>query len=158
MPRFQFKLRRLLRVREVGEELARAELAAAEHDRQIAQDALDTARSDLIGAEVELAQLRASGDLRADAALVAERTLPPLLRRIAHRRALAQQADRIADEARRVWQSARTDVRALEKLEDRARVGFAADDRAREDRASQEVVERRSALSGQKARRTEIEA
>lgn len=156
MARFHFKLQRLLRVREVGEELARASFALAESERSAAATALDEARSDLGRAERELAQLRASQ--KPQASLLAERTLPPLLRRIAARRRILEDAEKSVQRARDEWQAARTDMRALEKLEDRARDAFKTDERAREDRALQETIERRAALAAGNVLTTEDQA
>lgn len=145
MARFKFKLDRLLRVREVSEELARAELGSAELAAQRAREGLDGARADLLRAEGELVALRARDGARA--ALAAEQTLPALLQRIAVRRQRLVGAEAAANAARVEWQARRTDVRALEKLEGRARDVFAAQEREREDRALQETVERRAALA-----------
>lgn len=145
MARFKFKLDRLLRVREVSEELARAELGSAELAAQRAREGLDGARADLLRAERELIELRTRDG--ALAALAAEKTLPALLQRIALRRQRVTSAEAAATAARNDWQARRTDVRALEKLEDRAREVFAVQEREREDRALQETIERRAALA-----------
>ncbi len=155
MARFHFKLQRLLRVREIGEELARADVALAERDAQSARTSLAAARADLLRGEVELTQLRSQSN--AAAAVLAERTLPPLLRRIAAGRQRVESAEQAADAARAAWQERRIDVRALEKLEVRERDKFVLEERAREDRASQENLERRAALAGRKDLSTEFE-
>ena len=51
MRRFQFPLARLQRVRELGEELARSELLAAESTLHEAEARLEHARGELRGAE-----------------------------------------------------------------------------------------------------------
>jgi flagellar export protein FliJ len=155
MPRFHFKLQRLLRVREVSEELARADVAVAERDAQSARASLAATRADLARAEQELTRLRTEASPAA--AVLAERTLPPLLRRIVAGRLRVQSAEKAADQARAAWQERRTDVRALEKLEERERAEFAGEERAREDRALQEIIERRAALAGRKDLSTEFE-
>jgi flagellar export protein FliJ len=155
MARFHFKLQRLLRVREIGEELARADVALAERAAQSARTELAATRADLMRGEQELTQLRAQSN--AAAAVLAERTLPPLLRRIALSRQRVQSAEQAADVARAAWQERRTDMRALEKLEARERDKFVLEERAREDRASQENLERRAALAGRKDLSTEFE-
>lgn len=146
MPRFQFKLKRLLRVREISEELARADVAIAQSEAEQARSLLAAARVGLATAERELETTRERNG--ANAALVAERTLPPLLRRIVAGRHRLQAAELAATAARNVWQARRTDMRALEKLEERARAVFAEGERAREDRVLQETIERRAALAG----------
>ncbi len=144
MARFRFKLERLLHVRAISEELARAELATAQLAAAQAQSELDSARTDLTSAERELELVRAQDGARA--ALVAERTLPLLLRRIVSSRKRLEAANNAASAARDVWQSRRSEVRAIEKLEERAREQFSQLEREREDRALQETIERRATL------------
>jgi flagellar export protein FliJ len=156
MARFKFKLDRLLRVREVSEELARAEFGSAELAAQRAREGLDGARADLLRAERELIELRTRDG--ALAALAAEKTLPALLQRIAVRRQRLVGAEAAATAARNEWQARRTDVRALEKLEDRAREVFAVQEREREDRALQETIERRAALGARTTSSSETKA
>lgn len=155
MPKFQFKLKRLLRVREIGEELARAEVALARSEADNAREVLAAARVGLATAERELVHTREHNGARA--ALLAERMLPPLLRRIVSGRQRLQAAELAAEAALDVWQARRTDVRALEKLEERARAAFAESDRAREDRVLQETIERRAALTGRAQHNVESE-
>jgi len=156
MARFKFKLDRLLRVREVSEELARAELGNAELEAQRAREGLDGARADLMRAERELIELRTRDG--ALAALAAEKTLPALLQRIAARRQRLVGAENAAAAARNEWQARRTDVRAIEKLEDRARDVHAVQEREREDRALQETIERRAALGARTSSSSETKA
>ncbi len=155
MARFRFKLERLLHVRAISEELARAELAATQLAAAHAEAELELARTGLANAEHELGLVRSRDGARA--ALAAERTLPALLRRIVSSRKRLEAAQNAAAAARSTWQARRTNVRALEKLEERARGEFTQLEREREARALQETIERRAALEGRALSMTETE-
>lgn len=147
MQRFKFKLARLLRVRELREELARGELVAAEHALRSAELALEHARADLCDARSELALLQTRAAIAPGTVLAAQRTVPGLERRIGERRERAQGLALAAAAARDVWQAARVDVRALRELELRARADFDGERRAAEDKVSAELVDRKAALA-----------
>lgn len=148
MRRFRFPLARLQRVRELGEELARSELLAAEARLHECELLLDAARHDLRAGEESMARLQSDGALRTGEVIAAQRTLPSLLARVASRRADAATASNAVEECRAAWQAARVDVRALERLEDRARELFCEEERANEDKQLAEQVDRKAALAG----------
>lgn len=156
MARFRFKLQRLLHVRAIGEELARAEFAGAQRAALQAQSEVEAARAGLASAERELELVRARDGARP--ALVAERTLPALLRNIASSRKRLEAAQHAVAAAQAAWQARRSDVRALEKLEERAFNQFLEHEREREDRALQETIERRAALEARPTSPTEPES
>lgn len=147
MARFKFGLARLMRVREIREEIARTELIAAEAAAREAEHKLDQARARKVDAELELGAVQAHSALTPAQVLVAQGVLPDLERRIAAHRVQTARLKQTADGARRVWMDSRVDVRALEKLEERARGVFQGDERAREDKVLQEIVDRRTALA-----------
>ncbi|NUP97101.1 MAG: hypothetical protein HUU28_13150, partial [Planctomycetaceae bacterium] len=72
-----------------------------------------------------------------------------------HEQALAG-ARAAADVAREAWQVARVDKRALERLEERAKGVFRESERALEDKALQEQVDRKAALTGLVRRKDEV--
>jgi flagellar export protein FliJ len=146
MRRFQFPLARLQRVRELGEELARSELLGAEAALSAAESQLEVARTELSGAENQIARLQADVKLSPGEVLAAQLTLPDLSTRVQARRAAVAQAAKAVELARVAWQSARIEVRALERLEERARDVFREEERAREDKVLAEVVDRKAAI------------
>lgn len=146
MRRFQFPLARLQRVRELGEELARSELLAAEAALHEAEARLDAARGDLRTAETHVARLQADPQLAPGEVLAAQLTLPALSTRISLRRGEVSVAAKAVDDARAAWQAARIEVRALERLEERARDIFREEERGREDKALAEIVDRKAAI------------
>lgn len=148
MRRFRFPLARLQRVRELGEELARSELLAAEARLHECERLLDAAREDLRSAEEGIARLQSDGALRTGEVIAAQRTLPALLARVTSRRAEVTAAANVVEECRAAWQAARIEVRALERLEDRARDIFREEERANEDKQLAEQVDRKAALAG----------
>lgn len=147
MARFHFKLARLLRVREIREEIARTELLAAESAVRAAEKTLEEARDTLREAERELAVIQTRAAIAPAEVLVAQRTVPLLTRRIQERKQLVSVLAKAADAARGAWQATRVDVRVLEKLEDRARGAYREEERAREDKTIQETVDRKAALA-----------
>jgi flagellar export protein FliJ len=156
MARFRFPLHRLLRVRELGEELARNELLAAEALVQEAERRLASAREQVRFALAHIAQLQAAPQIEAELVLAAQRSVPALERRArVHEQALAS-ARAAADVAREAWQVARVDKRALERLEERAKGVFRESERALEDKALQEQVDRKAALTGLVRRKDEV--
>jgi len=148
MRRFRFPLARLQRVRELGEELARSELLAAEAHLHECESRLDAARGELRAAEEGVARLQSDDALRTGEVLAAQRTLPTLVSRVAGRRTEVAQAASAVEECRAAWQAARIEVRALERLEERARDIFREEERAHEDKQLAEQVDRKAALAG----------
>ena len=148
MRRFRFPLARLQRVRELGEELARSELLAAEARLHECEAWLDATRDELRSAEEGIARLQSDGALRASKVIAAQRTLPTLLAHMATRRTEVAAAAQQVEECRAAWQAARIEVRALERLEDRARDVFREEERAYEDKQLAEQVDRKAALAG----------
>lgn len=148
MRRFRFPLARLQRVRELGEELARSELLAAEARLHECELRLEDARADLRAGEEGVARLQSDGSLRMGEIIAAQRTLPTLLARVTSRRTEVAAAAQVVEECRAAWQAARIEVRALERLEDRARDIFREEERASEDKQLAEQVDRKAALAG----------
>lgn len=147
MRRFRFPLARVQRLRELGEELARSELFAAEARLHECGARLEASREELRSAEDGIARLQSEGALRAGEIIVAQRTLPTLLTRVEIRRSEFAQAASAVDERRAAWLAARIEVRALERLEGRARDMFREKERANEDKQLAEQVDRKAALA-----------
>lgn len=118
MARFAFRLERVLRVRAVLEEVARAEWQTAEHAAAVAEErhrslvsAREEAQSDL---PVGPGPLDVQGLLWRQASV--ERMSVAAGRLLERARTVRYQAD----EARRPWEQRRRDRRGLERLRERA--------------------------------------
>jgi flagellar protein FliJ len=127
-----FRLGGLLRLRRLEEERAAATLARANADRQAARDRRSRAALELSGASFD------DGDTASFQAAVAGRaSLMGLLEESA---LLLAMAGARADEAQRDWTERRTDVRALEKLEERHDAAATAEEGRTEQLLSDEVA------------------
>lgn len=120
MKPFRFRLQRVLRVRELREEVARAEFLAADGPAREAEELASACGGDLRAAELELRDDLASGPLAPAAVILEQGALQDLERRRlgARRRAatLRHAAERLRDPLR----DAQKDRRALERLRERA--------------------------------------
>ncbi|MBM3991442.1 MAG: hypothetical protein FJ298_10615 [Planctomycetes bacterium] len=148
MRRFRFPLARVQRLRELGEELARSELFAAQARLHECEARLEASREELRCAEEGIARLQSQGELRSGEIIAAQRTLPPLVTRAAIRRSQVAQAASAVEERQAAWQAARIEVRAMERLEERARDVFREEERANECKQLAEQVDRKAALAG----------
>jgi hypothetical protein len=153
--RFDFRLERVRRVRDLEERVARAERALAESLARAAEASRDEARAVL---ETSRAHLRAilEGQLDPRGVLAAQRALDgelaSLRRRIEAARTQRAQAERMAA----VHRSRRSAARALEELRVRARARHAAELERHENAALDEVAQRRAAGGkGEDASRSE---
>lgn len=144
MKGYQFRLARLKRVRDVEERTARERFLAADRIAREAEETVVRAREAVRDAE---------GDLRAaqsDRALSPVRVLTALdaiagLRervRMLHERELPLRA--AAEAERAAWSERRRDLRGLERLEDRDRERWRAEEGRREALALDEVAAMRA--------------
>ncbi|MBI5363000.1 MAG: flagellar export protein FliJ [Planctomycetes bacterium] len=144
MKGYHFRLARLMRVRDVEERTAKERFLAADRIAREAEDAVVRARDAVRDAE---------GDLRAaqaDRALSPTRVLTTLdalagLRarvRVLHERSLPLRA--AAEVERAAWSERRRDLRGLERLEDRDRERWRAEEGRREARTLDEVAAMRA--------------
>jgi flagellar protein FliJ len=143
MKRFHFRLDKVLHVRRVQEDRARAELLTANRDSHLAAARVDerladyNARSLPLGPQTFAAFERAVFLLDAGAAGVATA-------RVSHRDALT------VVEARRIdWTDARRKVAALERLEERRRAEHAVEVQRAEDQLVDDLVVARHARGAQ---------
>jgi flagellar biosynthesis chaperone FliJ len=142
--RFEFRLARLLRVRAIEEELARAALARAEAEARSAAAVRERAAHELARGRSELVADLATGTIRPARVLLAQRALGNLavaLRaRLERERTLVGQASVL----RAAWRARETDRRALVELESRAHRSHRAELERRENAALDEVAQRRA--------------
>lgn len=146
--RFQFRLERVRRVRDIQERVARAERARAESLARAAETSRDEARDVL---EQSRARLRAilAGSIEPAAVLHSQRALDAelaqLRRRVESARTQRIQAERMAS-AHRTRESA---LRALEELKDRSRQRHVGELEKRDNAELDEVASQRSARAAQ---------
>lgn len=139
--RYDFRLERVRRVREMEERVARAERAQAEALARAAEASRDEARSVL---EQSRAYLRSilSGALDPARVLASQRALDgelhELRRRVETARTLRTQAERVAG----AHQARKSAVRALEELRERGRQRHLAALEKEDDAALDEVAQR----------------
>jgi len=119
--RFEFRLARLARVRVLQEEQARAEWQAAEQEAEAARTHRDQAHADRVQAREVLANDLRTSSIAPGEVVLAHQQLDRMDREFTRRRELAATAQFHADRARTPWEERRRDVRALERLEDKAR-------------------------------------
>lgn len=143
--RFRFRLETVLRVRRVAEEQARAQLMVANRDVMRAATEMHN-RSDRYDTlpRPTGAQTRAEVD---DLIFTLDHAAHAVTwSRAAHTAAVAR-----ADYARSEWAAAEQRVRALERLEERAREAHATEVRRADDRLADELATTRARLSGANA-------
>jgi flagellar export protein FliJ len=144
--RFEFRLRRVARVRDIEEQMAREERAAAEARARAAAAAREQAREALEAARGELAK-RLHGPLEARSVLSAHRLLDDHQRLLGERLREAAETRQGADQAAQVHRERKAAAQAMEKLRDRAR------DRHREALAREENAEMDEVASTRARRR-----
>ncbi len=139
MKRFHFRLARVLRAREIEEEIAReawarsvARANAAAEDEEAARRALDGAHRELL----ELEQSAPGRPLSPTAILVGHRALDRLRREIAEKAELALTARSQAATMETAWHDRSAQRKGLSELEARAR------DRHRKEARREEDAER----------------
>jgi len=138
--RFDFRLARVLRVRELAERAARAEWGRAQSEVRAAADRRDAARAGLAAARSDVARGLASGPLAPERALVDQRALDAQLTalQLAGETLLTRQAQAQAQQA--VWAEREQERRALDELQVRARKRHHADLRAAENAEMDEIA------------------
>ena len=141
--RFEFRLKRVARVRELEERVARAERASAENLARAAEASRDRARSVLARSRAWLAAAL-KGKIEPRSILGAQRSLDAEVARLAREvesaRTLRAQAERIAA----AHLARRSAARALEELRNRERTRHAALLAGAENAALDEIATQRS--------------
>lgn len=116
---FRFRLARVLRVREVFEEQARAELTAALSALAFAEARCAHLRAEIARGQEAQLQSQSGGSLDVRALLARERALEMLDLELGTAHVAEAEARHFADEQRAVWQVRRGESRALEQLAER---------------------------------------
>jgi len=144
MKHFDFRLARVLRVRRIEEQVARAEFLERQVMANEAQEASQRALEGRLLIESQLAEEIETGPLDPRSAIRAQDSIDGMgrvwLRRSEHAKTLAVQAE----QARAPWIEVRTDVRALEHIEERKRERFSSEVERRANRELDETAARRA--------------
>jgi flagellar export protein FliJ len=120
--RYQFRLETVMRVRRIGEQSARQNLALAVRDRHLAQEQLTEAS--------EWCQTLPSplGAFSIDTFLVERERVDRAVSAIGTAKARVQETTAVVEERTGIWQQARAQLRALERLDERRREEFALEE------------------------------
>lgn len=152
-----FRMKRVLRLREKEARLLEIEWAERERRAHEADELLD-ATERAIEDGIQATRALPSGDLEAvdhvQRVLAAYERLDALRERVRHVRGRVAAARAAADEARGPYDERRRDVEALRRLEDRWRTSVRAQRRRADDRAREEALNALRAIDSSLARRT----
>lgn len=140
MKPFRFRLGRVLRVRQLLEEVARGELAGARADERRAEEGLQTATEGVLDALRSERAFRSTGPFAPEAALSLERQTERLRAALPLHRVRVDRAARAAATVEARWRDRRSDVEALERMRARARERWVRERFAREQSEADEAT------------------
>lgn len=140
MARFQFRLARLLKLREIDEELARDAFLAADHKARDAERAVELASQERARAIDDARAMQSSAKLEPHALLAAGTCVERALVRLQERTRVAQGLRAKAEAERATWTARRADLKGLERLQDRDRDAWRAEEGRREAQTLDEVA------------------
>lgn len=143
MSAFRFRLKRVLGVRRIEEDLARAEWLDAERIALAAEDQARALQASVERARLDLAGLQSSSRLDPADLLIKQALVDRLREQWVQRTIQASRVRREAERLRLVMAERRISVRGLETLESRARLAWHKDS---EQSANAELDERASLL------------
>lgn len=121
MKRFQFRLARLAKVRELQEEIARAEWQAAEDLARRAERRVHEILQLVAETNASLRELQASEQLSSTEVLALQDLLERVMRTLANAKRQAAELRAAAEVAREPWTALRVELEGLARLEQRAR-------------------------------------
>jgi flagellar export protein FliJ len=143
--RFQFRLQRVERVREIQEQEARGAFALAEAEARAREADCERAQGELQRGRAALGALQAAARIDVQAVLLAQRGTLSLTRALRVARERLQLARARSDELRRAWQEREQAREALGRLGERARTRHVAEQARVELAEIEESVQARSA-------------
>lgn len=128
MSRFRFRLQRVLGVRRLEEELARAAFMEGETRAQQAESVRDRARHDVEQSLAQLTRAVEARELDADAVLLDQFTVDQTAKRLPPAAQRARVAREGAERERRAWEERKRALKSLENLRERARTAHQAEE------------------------------
>jgi hypothetical protein len=147
MTKFRFRLERVLRARRVAEEVQRARLFEAETAARALDDAASACTDASASSRDVLRSDQSAPTLDATRILVAQSAHERVLAAEQAARQRAREGRLAATTERAAWTTRRSDVRGLERLEDREREMFRAEIDVREERVIEETAARRAEIA-----------
>ena len=158
MSRFRFRLQRVLGVRRLEEEIARAAYMEVETRAKSAESARERAREDVRAGLAQLTRVVEARELDADAVLLEQFSVDQATKRVPPASQRARLAREAAERERRSWEERRRALKGLENLRERAQTAFRAEEARVENlRLDEQALIRagrrkpRQNLSGQRA-------
>jgi flagellar export protein FliJ len=151
--RFEFKLARLARVRKIEEEQARVAWQAAETLARRADESVRAAERDVIEATEALRAAQSSAQLEPLAILNIDDAIARLGQRVGVMRAEAERCHLEAATKRAPWQTLRTELEGLTRLEEKARTNHRIEHERAEALEMDQLASERSARGGSNAMR-----
>lgn len=152
MVAFQFRLGRLSRVRDIQERSARNLWAASEEVARNNQEVVNHFQNEIVRSREDLARTQAANAMEIPEILRAQELIEQLEKRLAvayeHARTSRFQADQLQES----WRVAKSEARALERLEERQRSEHELVERKLESADMDEVALQRTAASARKNR------
>jgi flagellar export protein FliJ len=147
---FRFRLARVLRARRTAEEVQRAQVYAAEQVARAAEGVAERCAELARGAQDSVRAGQSAQELDAAAVLIAQdaHARAQAVEQATHE--TARSARGSAEAERTVWKSLRTDVRGLERLEERARERFRLEAETQEERSIEDAAARRAEAARRK--------
>ncbi len=152
MVAFKFRLGRLSRVRDIQERNARNLWAAAEEVARNHREVVEHFQSEIVRSREELARIQATESIEIGAVLSTQHVIENLEKRRSVAEELARTSRFQADQLQESWQVAKSEARALERLEERQREEYELAERKLESAAMDEVALERTAASARKDR------
>jgi len=142
---FHFRLARLKRLREIEESAARERFLAVERVARDAEEAVERARAEVVAAEDSLRATQSSASFAPGTVLTSLVAIDALRARVRTLVERARTARAEAEVQREAWSVRRRDVKGLERLEDRDRERWRAEEAHREAQTLDEVASLRAA-------------
>jgi len=145
MAPFRFRLARVLRVRQIEEDVAKAAWSSAIATANEADRRVEATRLARQTSQTELSQALAGSKLTPAEVLTRHRTLDALSADLERRLQQARTLHFQAEQMRVPWEAKRNEVRGLERLHDKHKQEFQAGERLTESRLMDEVASMRAA-------------
>lgn len=128
MSRFRFGLQRVLGIRRLEEEIARAAFMEGETRAKQAESSRDRAREDVRTSLAQLLRVVEARELDADAVLLEQFTVDQASLRVPPAAERARLARDAAERERRTWEARKQALKSLENLRERARTAYQAEE------------------------------
>lgn len=137
---FHFRLARVQRIRELHEEMARAEFSAALGEANQAGQYVEFLRAEIAGARMSMGHFQTHGVIDATTVLAKDKSVESMLAMLGPARHRHQELQFAAEIERKKWMERKADAQALEKLEKRHKDRHVAEVAQMENEQQDEVA------------------